>query len=163
MRSPFADEASVGITTTVRPGTDDLAAFFGGFVAAEGCFTTNGPTRFRFSIGLGAVDRATCAAFEALLGVGRVTQSARRKPHYDDEVQFAVQSTRELVEVVVPFMDAHLPASYKRVQYLEWRARLLDHWVHRARRRATCSVDGCTGPAKAHGLCRRHLWQLRRE
>src|SRR5262245_9938993 len=41
--------------------------------------------------------------------------------HYDDEVQFTVQATRELVEVVVPFMDAHLPESYKREQYLEWR------------------------------------------
>jgi hypothetical protein len=78
-------------------------------------------------------------------------------------VQFTVQATRDLVEVVVPFMDAHLPPSYKREQYLEWRARLLDYWEHRFRRRKTCVVEDCDAPARAYGYCRRHLWQFRRE
>jgi hypothetical protein len=38
------------------------------------------------------------------------------------------------VEVVVPFMDEHLPPSHKRGQYLAWRAELVDYWEHRARR-----------------------------
>jgi len=104
-----------------------------------------------------------CDLFHSFLSVGSVRTYPRRRAHYDDEVQFAVQSTRDLVEVVVPFMDAHLPPSHKREQYIDWRARLIDHWEHRARRRATCSVEACTNPAKAHGLCRRHLWQLRRQ
>jgi hypothetical protein len=41
---------------------------------------------------------------------------------------------RDLVGIVAPFMDAHLPASYKRSQYLAWRAELLDAWEHRSRR-----------------------------
>lgn len=143
--------------------TDLTAAFFGGFVAAEGCFTGDGDRRFRFSVGLGATDEGMCHALRDHLGVGHVTQSPRRKAHYDDEVQFSVQSVRELVEVVVPFMDAHLPESHKRTQYLEWRARLLDLWEHYARRRAVCSIEGCTTPARAYGLCRAHLWQFRRE
>jgi hypothetical protein len=147
----------------VRPVTDALAEFLGGFVAAEGCFTTGGPRRFRFAVALGAVDASMCSVLHECLGVGHVSTYARRKPHHDDEVTFYVVSTRVLVEVVVPFMDAHLPESRKRTQYLDWRARLLDHWEHRARRRATCTFDGCAAPAKAYGLCRPHLWQVRRQ
>ncbi len=147
----------------MRPATEDVADFIGGFVAAEGCFTGHGDRRFRFNVGLGASDGGVCELLHAVLGVGRVTRWARRKAHYDDEVQFTVQATRDLVEVVVPFMDAHLPPSYKREQYLEWRARLLDYWEHRFRRRKRCIVDDCDSPAKAYGLCRRHLWAIRRE
>ena len=147
----------------MRPGTDALAEFLGGFVAAEGCFTGDGKRRHRFSIGLGAADSAMCDLVRSFLGVGHIVRSARRRAHYDDEVQFAVQSTRELVEFVVPFMDAHLPPSHKREQYLDWRARLLDQWEHHARRRAACSIEGCGSPAKAYGLCRPHLWRIRRQ
>lgn len=104
-----------------------------------------------------------CFVFHEHLGVGSVHRSPRRKPHYEDEVQFVVQSTRDLVEVVVPFMDAHLLPSYKRAQYEEWRARLIDDWEHRARRRATCTVAECALPAKAYGWCRHHLWVMRRQ
>ena len=119
--------------------------------------------RFRFYVGLGATDADMCDVFAATLAVGHIVRSQRRKPHYDDEVQFSVQSVRELVEVVVPFMDAHLPPSYKRTQYLEWRARLLDHWEHRARRRATCRVAELRrAVAEGLGLCRQHLGRERR-
>ncbi len=146
----------------MRPDTDALAAFLGGFVAAEGCFTGSGARRFCFSVGLGAVDDATCLGFQEFLGVGNVRRYARRKAHYDDEVQFSVQSVRELVEVVVPFMDAHLPPSYKRSQYLEWRARLIEHWETRARG-GPCSIDGCANPAVAHGRCGPHLGRFRQQ
>jgi hypothetical protein len=146
----------------VRPDTEHLASFVGGFVAAEGCFTRSG-NRFRFGVGLGAIDNSMCDLMHDLFGVGIIVWSARRQPHYDDEVQFTVQATRELVEVVVPFMDAHLPESYKREQYLEWRGRLLEYWEHRFRRRKRCSVEDCDAPARAYGYCRKHLWQFRRE
>jgi hypothetical protein len=147
----------------VQPDTESLSHFIGGFVAAEGCFTGDGNHRFRFNIGLGATDAGMCELVHTVLAIGRVTRWKRRKAHYDDEVQFTVQATRELVDVVVPFMDAHLPPSYKREQYLEWRARLLDFWEHGFRRRKTCIVDDCDAPAKAYGYCRKHLWQFRRE
>jgi LAGLIDADG endonuclease len=128
------DEGCAGSTTTGSPATE-IACFLGGFVAAEGCFTRDpGGLRYRFSIGLGAVDEGTCAAFASFWGCGWVRRYRRRKAHYDDEVVFVVQSKRELVGVVVPFMDAHLPVSYKRTQYLAWRAELLDTWEHRSRR-----------------------------
>jgi hypothetical protein len=147
----------------VRPATEALAEFIGGFVSAEGCFTGDGHRRFRFSIGLGASDAGMCELVHEVLGVGSIVHSPRRKLHYEDEVQFFVQATQELVDVVVPFMDAHLPESYKREQYLEWRARLLDYWEHRFRRRKRCTVAECDAPAKAYGLCRRHLWAIRRQ
>jgi hypothetical protein len=118
----------------VRPGTD-TAQFVAGFSAAEGSFTgTNRPPTFVFSVGLGAVDRQVCEEFRMFFGVGRIQSSARRKPHYDDEVQFVVKRLTDLVHVIVPFMDEHLPPSYKREQYLEWRVRLLDYWENHARR-----------------------------
>lgn len=142
--------------------TDALIAFLGGFVAAEGCFTRSG-TKFTFAVGLGATDGQTCELLRNFLGVGSIHRSPRRKPHYDDEVTFAIQSIRDHLEVTIPFMDAHLPASHKRTQYLAWRAELLAYWEHRAKRRRNCTVEGCERPRRAHGYCRQHLWAFRRQ
>ncbi len=162
--SLFAGAVSAEAITTVQPATSALAGFLGGFVAAEGSFISSGePSRFRFAVGLGAVDGAMCELFQQFFDAGHLFRSPRRKPHYDDEVTFAVQSLRDLVEVVVPFMDEHLPDSYKRQQYLEWRTMLLGYWEHRARRRRPCAVDGCGEPRRAYGLCRLHVWTLRRQ
>jgi hypothetical protein len=140
----------------VQPDTERLAAFLAGFVAGEGCFSGSG-RRFVFEIGLGAVDRGICEVFQEFLGVGHIYDSPRRREHYDDETSFMVQSLRELVEVVVPFMDAHLHPSYKRKQYNEWRGQLLDYWEHKAKRVRPCRVDGCLQPRLAEEVCRDHL------
>jgi hypothetical protein len=66
---------------------------------------------FGFAVGLGAIDSGMCEMLHEFFGVGSVTRSPRRRAHYDDEIAFAVRSTRALVEVIVPFMDEHLPAS----------------------------------------------------
>jgi len=63
--------------------------------------------------------------------------------------------------VTIPFMDAHLPASNKREQYLVWRDRLLEYWEHDAKRVRPCTVDDCDAPRRAHGLCRHHLYAAR--
>lgn len=144
----------------MRPGTE-LAEFAAGFVVAEGCFSTAGTRGFVFEVGLGATDAATCEVLRAVLGCGRIFRSPRRRAHYDDEVVLNVRPLRELIEVVVPFMDHFLPASHKREQYLAWRARLLDYWEHRAKRVRPCTIDGCDEPRRAHGLCRRHLYAVR--
>ncbi len=137
----------------------DIASFVGGFVAAEGSFTISGrPPSFTFAVGLGALDEGMCRGLQSFLGVGHVTAFARRQAHYDDEVCFAVRSLRELVEVVVPFMDEHLPPSYKRIQYEAWRTRLLDYWERDAKRVRPCSVEGCERPRRAKGLCRSHYY-----
>lgn len=99
-----------------------------------------------------------CVAPQQFLGVGRVYDHARRQEHYDDETVLMVQPLRQLIEIVVPFMDAHLPPSYKREQYLAWRARLFDYWEHKAKRVRPCTVEGCDKPRRAHGLCRHHLY-----
>jgi hypothetical protein len=143
----------------VPPDTEDLAAFLGGFVAAEGSFT-GAAQRFRFAIGLGRVDRGMCEVFREFLDRGSICDSPRRKKHYDDESSSAVQALRDLLEVAVPFMNRHLPPSYKREQYLEWRARLLEYWEHKAKRVRPCTVDDCESPRRAHGLCRHHLYEV---
>jgi hypothetical protein len=95
-------------------------------------------------------------------GCGRTMWRRRRRAHYDDEVTFVVRRLRDLVEVVVPFMDEHLPPSYKRQQYLVWRALLLEYWDHGARRRRPCTEPGCETPQRAKGLCRRHYYEAYR-
>jgi hypothetical protein len=145
----------------VRPATEALGAWIGGFVAAEGCFMHAVlPTkeRFTFQVALGSVDGAVCEDMRNVFEVGRVVTHQRRRPHYDDEVVFIVTRLRDLIGVVVPFMDEHLPESHKRHQYEVWRDHLLPYWEHEARRRRPCHVADCTALALAHGLCRRHLW-----
>lgn len=135
------------------------AGYIAGFVVAEGHFAHNPAKRsFRFAVALGATDRATCEWLHEFLGVGHVHVYPRRKAHYDDEVVFAVGSLRELVDVIVPFMDEHLPPSHKRQQYAAWRADLLSYWENQAKRRRACIVDGCDEPQRAKGVCRRHYY-----
>jgi hypothetical protein len=104
-----------------------------------------------------------CEVAAEMLGVGHVHRSPRRKPHFDDEVIFAVQSCRELVDHVVPFMDRYLPASKKRNQYTHWRSQLVDFWEIQARRRRTCTIEGCAEPQRARGFCRRHYYDRYRQ
>ena len=139
----------------MRPVTDPYAV--AGFVAAEGTFTRKG-SGFRFAVTVGAADQVSIDALSAFFGVGHTYWYERRKPHYDDEVVFTVQSLCELVEVIVPFMDEHLPPCHKRTQYEAWRADLLDYWQHKAKRQRTCNVDGCERIRRAKGLCRQHYF-----
>lgn len=150
--------ASVASTTTVQPA-GDRAAFLAGFVVAEGCFTRNGEKRFLFAVGLGSSDGEFCRALPALLGVGSVHTHPRRQPHYQDEVTYAVRALPDLIEVVVPFMDEHLPPSHKREQYHAWRADLMEYWETKARRVKPCVVDDCTEPRRAKCLCRNHYYE----
>lgn len=117
------DEDSVDRITTKSRGIE-ASAFIGGFVAAEGCFT-RGTQRFRFAVALGATDLGMLRLIKNVLGVGTIRRYERRQPHFDDEVVFAVTSRTDLVTAIVPFMDRWLPESYKREQYLAWRADLL--------------------------------------
>lgn len=145
--------------------TDELADFIAGFVAAEGTFIASGtPPTFTFAVALGASDKDSCAMTHEYFGVGTIHSYPRRKPHYDDEVIYRVRALRDLIEVVVPFMDEHLPPSYKREQYLIWRAALLDYWQHGARKpgRRPCLVEGCERPQRAKGVCRHHYYQAYR-
>ncbi len=122
-------------TTTGRPATD-LANFIGGFVAAEGCFIANVDRgHFAFTVALGATDQEMVDLLHHFFACGRTAWYLRRQSHYDDEATFVVRRLSDLTGVVVPFMDEHLPMSYKRTQYLAWRAELLWYCQHRAGRR----------------------------
>jgi hypothetical protein len=111
-------------------------------------------------LAFGAVDAGLCDLAKRVLGVGTVSVYPRRKAHYDDEAVYVVQRTQHLVERIVPFMDVFLPRdSHKSRQYEVWRAALLDHWEHHARRRRSCTVEGCEELQRGRGLCRRHYYQ----
>ena len=159
-QGPCAVACCVGATTTVQRAAEEVAAFFAGFVAGEGCFSgSTAGSKFLFEIGLGATDRKILQDLHTFLEAGHVYESRRRKPHYDDEISIQVKAFRALIWVVLPLMDAHLPPSYKRQQYLAWRARLLDYWEHKAKRVRPCVVEGCDKPRRAHKLCRHHLYE----
>ena len=96
-----------------------------------------------------------------MFGCGRLQRFSRRRPHFDNECAFVVGSLRDHLRVTIPFMDAHLPVSYKREQYLVWRGQLLEYWEHDAKRVRPCTVEGCDQPRRAHGLCRHHLFTSR--
>jgi hypothetical protein len=145
-------------TTTGRPVTE-IAAFIGGFVAAEGTFVARPwDGHFAFTVALGATDRETVELLHRFFRCGRTTWRRRRKEHFDDEVAFVVRKLRDLVDTLVPFMDRHLEESYKRRQYLAWRAEVLDYWEHGMRRRRLCTVEGCERIQRAKGLCRHHYY-----
>jgi hypothetical protein len=129
-----------------------------GFVAGEGTFTRSAES-FAFAVTLGAVDTGMCRLLHRFLAVGSVHTYPRRKVHYDDEVVFQVRKFTDLIGVIVPFMDAHLPPSYKQQQYERWRGELLDYWEHRAKRVRPCTIEGCEKPRRAHGLCRHHMYE----
>jgi hypothetical protein len=144
----------------VRPVTE-FAQFVGGFVAGEGSFVVSGsPPTFTFGVGVSAADAALCTRMQQFFGCGTLVGFGRRKAHYDDEVRYQVRRLRDLVDVVVPFMDDHLPRSYKRTQYDAWRAALLDYWETKAKRRRRCQVPGCSEPARALSRCRHHYYEL---
>jgi hypothetical protein len=134
-----------------------MAAFLGGFIAGEGYFGRHGGT-FHCAVAVGAADGAMCELLREFLRVGRVRRYPRRRDHYDDEVVWSAKSLRELLDVMVPFLDEHLPPSYKRDQYLRWRAELFDYWQRSAKRRRSCTIPGCDSPRRAKGLCRRHYY-----
>lgn len=129
-----------------------------GFVVGEGCFTRTGTRSFTFKVGLGRIDRGMCETMQEFFGCGFIVDSPRRKPHYDDESAYVVRAFPDLTGVIVPFMDAHLPPSYKRSQYERWRDDLLGYWETRAKRVRRCTVDGCDQPRRAKDLCRRHYY-----
>ena len=107
-----------------------LALFIAGFVAAEGTFVVSRlPTKkaFTFATALGATDSGTCELLHAFFGCGSIVRSYRRQAHFDDEVRFQVRRRADLVTRIVPFMDQHLPPSYKRQQYETWRTELLEY------------------------------------
>ena len=108
-RSRCEDGGSAVSTTTRRPATE-VAAYLGGFVAAEGCFHARPETGGSRSPSrsVPATGRwSSCSTSSS--GAAASRRYGRRQPHYDDEVTFVVRRLRDLVEVVVPFMDEHLP------------------------------------------------------
>lgn len=152
------DVGSAGLTTTVPPATE-LAAYVGGFTAAEGCLVcTEGGTRFSFAVGLSASDLVSCELLLAYLGVGASTGHLDGRPTRTMPLVSPSAPCLSWCTSLVPFMDEHLAPSYKRVQYEEWRAELLEYWEHRAKRVRPCTVEGCEAPRRAKGLCRSHYF-----
>ena len=156
--SSCEDAAFADATISKPPGTE-LAAHIAGFVVGEGTFTST-KRAHTFAVMLAEVDALSCELLRSFFGVGSVYHYPRRKAHFDDFVLFQVRKTADLVQVIVPFMDEHLPPSFKRQQYTEWRARVMQFWDHDMKRRRPCKIEGCELLQKGRGVCRRHYYAL---
>lgn len=162
-RNQYADVDSAAPTTTESLVTESLNAkstfvegprcLGGGFCSRRGNLHADRlPPKFTFCVALGASDSESCVRLHEFFGVGSIHFSPRRKPHFDNGVQFSVRAFPDLMNLIVPFMDEHLPPSYKRTQYLHWGKALLDYWEHRAKRPRPCTIPGCETTRRAHGF-----------
>jgi hypothetical protein len=131
-------------------------------VAGEGTFTGT-KRKHTFAVMLGEIDAESCELLRMFFGVGHVYHYPRRKPHYDDFVLFQVCKTSDLVNVIIPFMDEHLPVSFKRQQFEVWRAKVLDFWENEMKRRRPCTIEDCEQPQRGRGVCRAHYYELYRQ
>ena len=158
-------------STTPRTSVAELAAFFGGLVAGEGCFTSteirppyrdgSRRRRFVFSVEMGD-DHVLLEGFHELLGAGSLCHIAPRRAGYRPTTRLSVSSNRKHLTTTVPFCDEHLLPSAKRTQYLRWRSALVEHLQAHPTRwgqgPSTCRVEGCPAPVRGRGLCRAHYY-----
>jgi hypothetical protein len=151
---------------------DAIGFTLGGLVAGEGSFVVDelrrnfddgSPRlRFRFLVKMAARDRSLLDALRTFLGVGSITDLARRKPQWQPTAEYAVGSLRAATNVIVPFVDRYLLPSAKRTQFESWRLELaayMDSHPEVNRERSICSIPECDKFVRARGLCRSHYYQ----
>ena len=165
--------SSILLSSTLRglPTTDRATGcVLGGLVAGEGSFYVvrrretfaDGSPRLRFvfALSMAAWDRDLVQALRDFLGVGRIEEHAARQAHHQPTCRLLISSAKDHHSAVIPFSDAFIPPSQKRVQFEAWRDALLTYERERltqyGRGRSTCSEPGCDRPVRGRGLCRSH-------
>jgi hypothetical protein len=152
----------VGSTGLLEILLHPTAAFLGGFIAGEGCFSVrDGGRRFVFSVEVAARDAQILETLRDFLGAGSITHSAPRREGWQPEAALEVTGRRQNLERTVPFMLRWLPESHKREQFATWHALLVESVEKRPFRTAgRCSVTGCERPIRGRGLCRHHYYRV---
>ena len=144
-------------------------------MAAEGCFSITRKLppfadgsirrRFVFSIQMASRDRPLLEQLRGFLGFGSICERPPGRPGWQPTSTLMVNSLRAHHAATIPFAEQFLLPSAKRRQFGAWRDALeiyeLEHPTKWGKGRSTCSKPGCTQPVRAHGLCRRHLYQER--
>lgn len=110
------------------------SSFIGGLITAEGSFgcreDDNGNIRFVFSIGMSEKDaeiiQFICKFFES--GNDDPYHSNNKRENQENHKKFMVQSKKELIKEIIPFMEQYLYESgQKWKQYEEWRDKLIEN------------------------------------
>lgn len=106
--------------------------FIAGLFAGEGTFYANARvSNYGICIEFHVRDKKTLLWMQKVLGFGTV----RQYPSKPKMVRFQAGGITFSKAVLIPFFDEYLIYSYKKVQYLEWRKKVLLHKQVRTEKR----------------------------
>ncbi|HEX2850895.1 MAG TPA: LAGLIDADG family homing endonuclease [Acidimicrobiales bacterium] len=151
---------------------EDIGYTLGGLIAGEGCFSVarrqesfrDGSPRLRFVFAMSLADRdlALLVALQQALHAGAIRHEPARSERWLAQVVLTVTGERSHLRSTIPFCERFLLPSAKRVQFEQWRDRLLEYRRRRSQLhptgRSVCREPGCTGLVRGRGLCRHHYY-----
>jgi LAGLIDADG endonuclease len=107
-----------------RPGLEQWVV---GFVDGEGCFSISvvrnpgcllgWQVQHEFSVTQAAPSRPALELLQEVFGCGQIIENRRHDNHRHTLLRFSVKRRRELVEVVVPFFEAHPLVTAKQADF----------------------------------------------
>lgn len=108
-----------------EPGCNYFGNYIRGFTDGEGSFnytqTKSGSVEFRYAIELAQSDEEILKKIKNFFGVGVLSKYAQSNENWEDKAQYAVYSSVELANVIIPFFVSNPPiADNKRKQFVEF-------------------------------------------
>ena len=123
-----------------RPGSEEWVV---GFVDGEGCFSISvvrnatcalgWQVQHEFAVTQAAPSRAALEHVRDVLGCGRIVEQLRHDDHRSALLRFSVKRRRELIDVVVPFFNAHPLRTAKQLDFARFAQvlQLMEAGAHR--------------------------------
>lgn len=113
-------------TRTFENIDENFAHFVCGFTAGEGSFCISQRDdrrdKLTFQISLASVDSEILYEIQEFFGAGNIHTWDAREDEWDSEIQFIVQKTGELANIIIPFFERfELQNTNKRRQYNKWK------------------------------------------
>jgi len=119
----------------------NIKYFLSGLICGEGCFShyinksRNFP-EFRFIIDMHNRDRILLELLQKEIGIGKIKTYPSMKSHM---IRFEICSHKDNVEKIIPYFD-NILIGYKKIQFENWKNKLLNHYAGRKERRRKASA-----------------------